>query len=171
MFSNLERAVQTFTVEAVSVDFIYKSSLRPLGELPTFLNDKRRNFLRFDQVEVQPVAKDRLTAGVRRDYMIVNRDKLLLISLLLPEEAGRVQFLDTKRPVVFYMGPFVVQGNLHVNADTSDDDLLDDSRDFYPLSDASIFPVQAVASAPTRKVPLLFVNRPLVQAYHAHGQS
>jgi hypothetical protein len=52
-----------------------------------------------------------------------------------------------------------------VRPDAPDEDILDELHDYFPVTQASIFPVRPVAVAPTRQVPLLLISRPLTQAY------
>ena len=170
MFGNLERTVERFRVEALSDSYLIQATLRPLGNVPTYLNDRRRDYVRFDEVELQPFTAGRQMRGVKREMMSVNKPSLLLVSLPVAEEAEKIQILDSKRPVVFYLGPFIVRGQLHINPDASNEDLLDDARDFYPVTDASIFALESVAATPNRQVPLLFINRLHVQAYHIHQE-
>ena len=168
MFGNLERTRDTFRIEALTASYLLRAELKPLGEILVYLNDRRRDYVRFEEVELQPIAHARQMRGVKREMMSVNKPSLLLVSLPVAEEVAKVQLIESSRPVVFYLGAFIVRGKLHINLDASDEDMLDDARDFYAVSDASIFPLEKLAATPSRQVPLLFVNRPHVEAYHIH---
>ena len=170
MFRNLEPTVETFQIETLSPSYLVRAVLKPLGNLPVFLNDRRRNYLSFEQAELQPFSAGRQMTVQKQEMMSVSKEGLLLVALTEPEEVERVRVMASKRPVVFYLGSFAVRGYLHITPDASDQDLLDEARDFYPVSDASIFPLETVAAAPTRQVPLLFLNRPHVQVYHVHRE-
>lgn len=166
MFGSLERSLDTYRVECFTADFHLRAQLTPLGELLVFLNDRRREFLHLDAVELQSLAADRQLRGIQREVLNVSKTNLMAVSVLDEAEAQRVQVIAARRPVVLYLGPLIVRGQLHVNVDASGDDLMDDSRDFYPISQANIFTVRATPPQYTREVPLFLVNRSLVQAYH-----
>jgi hypothetical protein len=167
MFGSLERSLETYRVECFANDFLLRAQLTPLGELLVYLNDRRREFMHLDAVELQALTADRQLRPIQRDVLNVNKRTLLALSMLDDGEAQRVQVIAARRPVVFYLGPLIVRGQLHVNVDASADDLMDDSRDYYPISQANIFYVRATPPKYTREVPLFLVNRSLVQAYHS----
>lgn len=168
MFKNMERALETFQIEAISSTYLIRASVKPFGELPTYLNDRRRDYVRIEEVELHSLSPNRQMRSVKRETMSVNKPSLYFLSLTVAEEVEKIQLMVSKRPVVFYLGSFVVRGQLHINPDASNEDLLDDARDFYPISDAGIFPLETLSIVPVQQVPLLFVNRPHVQAYHVH---
>ena len=170
MFRNLERELETFQIEAISSTYLIRASVKPFGELPTYLNDRRRDYIRFEEVELQSLSTSRQMQGMKREVMSVNKPSLYFLSLTTAEEVGKVQLMSSKRAVVFYMGSFIVRGQLHINPDASNEDLLDEARDFYPISEATVFPLETLAVVPVRQVPLLFVNRPHVQVYHIHQE-
>jgi hypothetical protein len=168
MFGGIERSLATFQVEVLSADFMLRGRFKPLGEMAVYLNDRRRDFIRLDEVELIPLVTDRALRGAHRETMNVNKHALLAISLTVAEEAQSVQVLASKRPVVFYLGPLIVRGELHANVDALYEDLLDDARDFHPVSGATIFSVRNATVPFAREVPLLFVQRARVQGYHLH---
>lgn len=166
MFGSLERSLATYGVEVFAADYLLRAQFKPLGELLVFLNDRQREFVRLDEVELLSLSAERQLRAIQREAVSVNKHSLLLISVPDGTQAERVQVIAGHRPVVFYLGPLIVRGQLHVNVDAVPDDLLDDTRDFYPVSDANIYYVRATAPKYTREVPLVLVNRRLVQAYH-----
>jgi hypothetical protein len=162
-----ELTLTVYQVEAFSADFIYRASFKPRGAFLIYMNDRTRSFVPFDEVELFPLAVDRQVKGIKQGLMVVNKTSLHYLSIASPEQAQSVQVLQAKRPAVFYTSHLAIQGQLHVNADARDDDLLDDTRDYFALTDATVYPLRAMAVAPTRQVPLLLLNRPHIQSYHA----
>jgi hypothetical protein len=98
--------------------------------------------------------------------VVVNKRYLKLLSLTEASEAAEEQLLASTRPVAFYTGHFAVQGQLHVNQDARNEDLLDEAKDYFAMSEVSIYPLRKVSMPPTRHVPMLFISRPLLQIYH-----
>lgn len=170
MFGSLERNLATFHVEGFSADYLLRGKLTPLGEFLVYMNDRQREFVRLDDVELQALTADRPVRAIQREAVTVNKGGLLVVSVLEAAEAERVHVIAARRPVVFYLGALIVRGQLHINVDAPADDLLDDSRDFYPVSDANVYNLRATAAKHAREVPLLFINRPLVHAYHVEAE-
>lgn len=170
MFGSLERSLATYRVEAFSANYLLRAQFKPLGELPIYLNDRRRDFVRFDEVEITALAGDRQMRAIHREMLSFNKRSLLVLAVVEPSQAEGVQILAAERPVVIYLGSLIVRGQLHVNIDASAEDLLDDARDFYPISEANVYHLHGATPAYAREVPLLFVNRRLVQGYHLHTE-
>lgn len=164
MFGELQ--LKTFQAELVLEDYLIRAKLQPRGSMLVYLNDRQRPFLPFDEAEIYPMAADRQVNVIKQPEIVVNKRYLKILCLTDSEEAQREQLLASKRPVAFYTGVFAIQGQLHVNADARDQDLLDETKDFFAMSDASIYPIKKIMTAPTRHVPLLFISRTLVQVYH-----
>jgi hypothetical protein len=170
MFGSLERNLETFRVEAFSLDYLVRAQLKPLGDLPNYLNDRRREFIRLDEAEVVPLVGDRHLRPIHREAVVLSKPNLQVLTIVETGDAVKTQILVTKRPVVIYLGQIIVRGQLHVNAEASELDLLDEARDFYPVTEANIYHLNSATPAYAREVPLLFVNRPLVQGYHLHTE-
>ncbi|MCI0399253.1 MAG: hypothetical protein L0332_31355 [Chloroflexi bacterium] len=164
MFGELQ--LTTYQVEALLPDYLFRGDLQPRGSFLTYLNDRTRPYLVFGAGEMFPLAADRQVGGMKQNTLVVSKQLLALLSVLDEAQARDAQLLASKRPVIFHVGAFAVQGQLHVNADARDDDLLDETRDFFAVSEASVFPLKALGASLTRRVPLVFLNRLQVQAYH-----
>jgi len=156
-----------YTVEILlSGGFLVQGILKPLGDLVVFLNDTNRSSFPLENVKLYPLSAARQVSGLQQRLMTINKKHVVSLSLLQQEEAGRVQLLNAQRKVVIYTSQFVFRGGLHVNSDTPDEDMLDDSREFYPLTDAEIYPLAPVARQITMPVSLLLAQRSLIQTYH-----
>lgn len=165
MFANLEREIRVYQVEVLTGAYLFRARLEPFGELASFINDRRRTFISLHDVHIAPLDSQRRTTRVKRKEIIVNRGQILMVNLVESAESEDVQILAATRPTIFYLDQFAVEGQLHVNVDANDEDLLDEARDFYPVSEATIFPMITSASQPAQEVPLLFIRRAAVHAY------
>jgi hypothetical protein len=168
----LELQLPVFSVEVMLPDFWARVNFKPLGSMLSYLNDKTRNNVRFEEAALMPLSIDKQVNCIKQAKVTVEKRNLALISIIDSEQAQSVQLLQSKRPVIFYISHFAIQGQLHVNADSRDDDLLDDSRDYCALSDVTLFPLRQLGVANiTRKIPLLLVNQQYVQTYHTQAQT
>lgn len=162
-----ELQLATLTAEWLLEDYLVGGTFQPIGDVGVFLNDRTRAYVQVSGAAVRPLAPDRQVAGPAGVTIQVARSKILAVSLVKGEEAAEVRRLAASRAATFYVGPYAIRGQVHVNADARDEDLLDDARDFYPVSDAQVFPLRPLANVPSGRVPLLFINRlhlPLYQA-------
>jgi hypothetical protein len=164
MFGDLELA--TLHVEAILDEYLVRAILHPRGDVLTYMNDRRRPFIPLEDAELFPLSGSRQLNRIRQQSITFSKRKVLALSVPEKEETENLQLLASKRSVVFYVGHFAVQGDLHVNKDARDDDLLDETRDFFALTEASVYPISTVATAPTSHSSLLLISRIGVSLYH-----
>lgn len=163
MFRQIELA--TLQVEAILQDYILQGELQPRGQLVSYLNDRNWTFLPVKNVVFSALAADRRVGEIKQASSVINKNQLAALCVVDEKEAAEVQLPVGTRPVIFYIAHFAVQGQLHVRSDAPDEDILDDLHDYFPVTQATIFPVRPVAATPARQVPLLLISRPLTQAY------
>jgi hypothetical protein len=163
MFREIE--LKTYKVEGIMLDYILRASLQPRGHLLAFMNDRNWEYIPFFDAELLPLAQDSRVGSMRKEFLSVNKQNLCLLSLLDPGATADVQIPIAHRSIIFHLGLFAVQGELHVTSDAPDEDLMDDLHDYFPVTSASIYPIRPIATPPTAKVPLMFISRPLIQAY------
>ena len=164
MFREIE--LTTIQVEAILDAYVLQADMQPRGELGVYLNDRNRGFIPFQNAELVPLYADRRVEKVRRGQFIVNKHNVAILSLLREDQADQVQLLSATRPVVLYTSHFAVNGQLHVNTEAPQEDLLSEMHDYHGLTMATLYPLRELAAAPTSSVPMLFVRRQFVQAYH-----
>jgi hypothetical protein len=165
----IELQLTAYRIEFILPDYWARANFKPLGSMLSYLNDRTRSNVRFEEIELMPLSSDRQVGCIKQAKVTVEKKNLVLISVLEREEAQSIQVLQSKRPVIFYTGHFAIQGQLHANADARDDDLLDDARDYSALSEVTLFPLRQLgATGVSRKVPLLLINQQHIQTYHVH---
>ncbi|MCP4428706.1 MAG: hypothetical protein GY803_29825 [Chloroflexi bacterium] len=164
----MELKFTTFTVEAVTSQFLLRGSFKPRGDLFIYLNDRRHLFFHFDQVEFAPMATGYQINTVKQPSMNINWAQIIYLALLDEEIIKNLQVLQAKRPVVFYTDKFAIRGDFHVNPDAHEHDLVDDVRDFLVVSQAAVYPLRSLATKPTKKAPLLALNRRQIVGYHVY---
>jgi hypothetical protein len=163
MFRQIE--LPTLHVEAIMQDYFLRGELQPRGHLVSYLNDRNWTFLPVKNAVFSALAAERRVGEIKQAASVINKNRLAALSLIDEGEAAEIQVPAGERPVIFYIAHFAIQGQLHVRSDAPDEDILDDLHDYFPVTEAKIFPVRPVAAAPTRQVPLLLISRPLTQVY------
>jgi len=166
MFQQIE--LSTYRVEVLIDNYILRADLKPRGDIVIYLNDRSWSFVPLRNAEMAPFAPDRRAGSITNELIVVNKSELMIVSILDREEADKIQLTVSHRPIVIHVGWFAIRGDIHVRADAPDQDLLDESHLFYPIRNASVFPIRPVADSPSQKVPLLLVNRSLIKAYYYH---
>jgi hypothetical protein len=167
MFRDIE--LVSYPVEAVLDDFLLKGELQPRGGLIAYFNDRQWTNIVMQATTIFPLAADRRLASIEPAETIVPKAAVQIVSILNPEQVAAVTLPPTYRKVIFFLAHFAVQGSLHVSTDAHDHDIFDVSRDFFAVSSAAVFPLHALATTPTRDVPLLMLARQSVQAYRVTG--
>lgn len=157
---------ESWKVEIAIPNFLVRATFQPRGDLMIFLNNLTYTSFSFSEVELLPLAAEYQIKGVKQPAMTINRSVMNFVSITEPDKASQIQLLQANRPVVFYTEWFAVRGNLHVNVEAPDDSLLDDKFEFFPLTEASIYPLRGLKAKPMAKVPALAINRKTILAYH-----
>jgi hypothetical protein len=162
----MELNLPVFRVEVALPNFLIRGKFQPRGDILVFLNDPSNSYFRFDEVELLTLSPDYHIPGIKQPAMSINRQMMSFLAILDSEHTGQMQVLQTKRPTVFYYEWCAVQGDLHVNPDARDDDLLGESRDFLAVSNASVYPTKTLTNAPSNRAPFILINRHLISVYH-----
>jgi hypothetical protein len=162
----MELKLPIYQVEVAMPNFLLQGEFQPRGDALVYLNDQSFPYLRFDKATLSTLWADCQVPHIRQPSIALSRQQISYVAMLEAESAQRIQLLQAKRPTLFYTDWCAIRGELHVNAEARDDDLLGLSRDFFAVSNASIFPLRPVTAAPAAKVPLVMVNRHTLSAYH-----
>ncbi|MBK6328848.1 MAG: hypothetical protein KA362_09605 [Chloroflexi bacterium] len=158
--------LESWKIEIAIPNFLVRAALTPRGDLMIFLNNLTYTSFNFNDVEMMPLGTDFQVKGVKQSMINISRSAISYISVLEPHKAAQIQLLQSKRAIVFYTEWFAVRGDLHVNSETPNENLLDDKFHFFMLTDATIFPLRTMTARPIQKVPAVAFNRLEILAYH-----
>lgn len=162
----MELKLPVYRVEVGLKSFLIRGDFQPRGDFVIYLNDSAHTYLRFEKVSLSPIYPDYQIRAITQPFISVNRRNIVYVAVLQSEQAELIQVMQSKRAVIFYTDWCAIQGNLHVNTESRDDDLLDRSREFYAVSDASIYPIRAINQSVASTAPCVLVNRQALTAYH-----
>lgn len=163
MFAEIQ--FTSIRIEAVLADYIVRGELHSRGDIVIFLND--RNYPTFSLYDcvLHPLAVDRRVETVRQEVMTIEKTKVTAVSVTDETALENAQLTVSKRKVILYSGRFAVHGLLHVTADAPDEDILDETREFFGVTEGSIYPLVPVGTDPFTGSPLILINRQRVEAY------
>jgi len=163
MFADIQ--FTNVNVEAVLADYVIRGEMHSRGEVHNYLND--RNYPNFSLYgcELHPLAADRKIDTVRQDLITLDKAKVIVLSALDQDILDKTHLTISKRKVIFYCGWFAIHGLLHVTADAPDEDIIDETRDFFGITMGSIYPLVPVGTEPLTNAPLMLINRHNIGAY------
>lgn len=162
----MELNLTSFVVETITPQFLLRGNFEPRGDLFFFLNDRRHLFFHFSDVIFRPALADYQVNAIQRPSMNISWRQIIYMALLETDDVKDLQILQSKRSVVFYTDMLAIRGALHVNPDAHEQDLVDETRDFVVVTEATIYPLRPMKSTPTQKAPLLALNRHHILGYH-----
>lgn len=166
MFGELN--LHSFNVEIVSSGVLLRGAFEPKGDMLIYLNDKRYTVIRLDEVSLYPVAEGANIRGVKQPMMAITKASIQAVCVIDQVDMEHISLLSAKRPFVVYTSHYAIRGNLHVNADSRDDDIFDETKQFFGFSDVSIYPIYSGRYYPVAKVPALMINQQQILAYHPY---
>ncbi|MCA9960743.1 MAG: hypothetical protein R3E31_05290 [Chloroflexota bacterium] len=166
MFGGLQLPV--FKVEMLMPGFIIRTEFQPKGDMLIFMNDRRYSVIHCDNVELYPIIPDAQVRCLKQEMMALTKNQIAGISVLEEERVENLQMMASKRPFIVYTEWYAIQGDLHTNPDARDDDVFDETRTFFAMTNAVVIPIRSVRKAPTKHVPFLAINQNRVLAYHPH---
>lgn len=159
-----------FNVELGIPSFLVKASFQPRGDLLIFVNNLTYLSFYFENMEMLPLGTQFQLKSLKQPGMTINRGAIAFMSILDEASMAKMQFLAVKRTIVCYTEWFAIRGDLHVNTETPNENLFDEKYEFFPLTDAKIYPLQKMMVKPTPQVPALLLNRKAILGYHIHHE-
>ena len=160
-----------FKVEAVLPNYVIRGLLRSRGEVLNYLNDRRYPTFSLYDCELVPISSDRKINTISQDSVTIDKRRVIVVSVLDESVKENMQLTVSERIVIFYCGNLAIHGLLHVPADAPDEDILDETRDFFGITNGSIYSLVPVGSDPTGNAPLMLLNQHMVNAYSVQGEA
>jgi hypothetical protein len=134
------------------------------------LNNRQTSFLTMHQTSVMPLSRWGTSPPAALETIALNKERLLLVWLVEETKVEAAEFATVyKVPerVVAYLGPFVVQGTMHIVRESTVSQSLDGTRDqFIALTDPSLL-CFTVAGLALEGGLVLCLNRGCMMAVHS----
>jgi hypothetical protein len=163
MFAEIQ--FTSIKIETVLTDYLIRGELHSRGDIVIFLNDRNYPTFSLYDCELHPLSSDRRVEVIRHSLVTIDKNSVYAVGVLDDGALENAHLAVSKREVTIYTGRFAVHGMLHVPEDAPDEDILDESRDFFGVSGGAIYPLSPVATNPHPSFPLILVNRLMIQAY------
>lgn len=157
-------------VEAVLADYVIRGVLHSRGEVLNFLNDRRYPTFSLYDCELHPLSVERKISTFNQELVTIDKKRIIVLSVLDEHIREGLQLTISERIVNFYCGNLAIHGLLHVPADAPDEDILDEKRDFFGITDGSVYSLVPVGTEPHSDAPLMLINRHNIGAYSVQSQ-
>ena len=157
-------------VEAVMADYLIRGEMHSRGEVLNFLNDRRYPTFSLYDCELHPLSTERKIGTFNQDLVTIDKKQVIVLSVLDKHIREGIQLTVSERIVIFYCGNIAIHGLLHVPADAPDEDILDEKRDFFGITDGSVYSLVPVGTEPRSDAPLMMLNRHNVGAYSVQSR-
>jgi len=159
-----------WNVEVGIPSFLVKARFQPRGDMLLFLNNATYLSFYFEDVEMLPLGTKYQFKGIKQPGMTINREVISFMSILDKSDMERMQLLAAKRTMVFYTEWFAIRGDFHANSETPSENIFDEKNEYFPLTDAKVYPLRKMMNKPATEVPGLLLNRTAILSYHAHHE-
>ncbi|MCP4358239.1 MAG: hypothetical protein GY796_09520 [Chloroflexi bacterium] len=157
---------QLISVDVSTGNFLVRGEIEPRGDLIVFLNDRNRSSFPILNVQIIPNGPEYKVPTIKQTSFTVSQEHIAFLAMTSEADAQKVQFVQSYRPVVLYTNWFAIRGQLHVHGEARDDELMDPTKDFFAVTNVSVFPIRQTTHQPQRTYPLAAVYRAGVIGYH-----
>jgi len=162
----LQAQINRYPAQALTTAYHVEGGFEPVGPIPNFVNDKDRQFFQFLDVTITPLTPGPMGAVTRSQIIVPKKD---VVALYLDSSAARssVQLLRRVERCIMYFPSFVCRAEFHLGEDTRWADMLTLlPGDFFFVTSASIFPLNALPANFPQQTDLLILNRLHVRVLH-----
>ena len=165
--------MEAIQFEPISVDvstgnFIVRGEVEARGDLLIFLNDHNRASFPILNAQIMPDGPEYKVSPIKQTSFTASQERIAFVALIDEADAAKVQYVQASRPVVFYTNWLAIRGDLHVSSESRDDELLEPTKDFFAVTNASVYPIRQMTHKPQRQYPLIAIQRSNIVGYHVH---
>jgi hypothetical protein len=161
-------AFQPISVDVSAGNFLVRGEIEPRGDLVVYMNDENNSSFAILNAQFMPDGPEYKVPTIKQASITVNQEHIAFVGVINEEDVARIQFVQAARTAVFYTNWFAIRGNLHVHGETKEDELMEPTKNFYIVTDVSIFPIRQTTHEPQRKYPLVILNRTEIIGYHLY---
>lgn len=165
--------MEAITFQPISVDisagnFLVRGEIEPRGDLIVYMNDDNNTSFAIQNAQFMPDGPEYKVPTIKQSSITVNQEHLAFVGVIHEADLERIQFVQTSRTAVFYTNWFAIRGELHVHGETKEEELMEATKHFYAVTQASIFPIRQTTHTPHRTYPLVIINRSEIIGYHLY---
>jgi hypothetical protein len=159
-----------FDIRVYTSSYVLTGQSESTNSFLGWLNNTAKQTIDLSEVEGLCLDPNALLVRFKQPLVVVPKRQIVAIELLSPEAIASISVSQRTELCVLYTACYVIQGGMHVSGELAVTNLLNVlSSDYFPVSQARIYPI-----LPSRKLPAdyayrLIVNRAHVHFYHRHA--
>jgi len=132
-----------------------------------WLNNPNKQTLDLFEVEALSLDPHATLVNLSQPLVTLPKRQVQAIDLVSPEAQSSVQLTSRTELAVLYTDRFVIQANMHPSGDMPIGNIFNViGGDFFPVSDARLYPLVPTRKLPTDQARVLVVNKYSVNFYH-----
>ena len=159
--------VQRHKVQILTVNFQFSGQLETVGPASNFLSDSSRNSLSLYDVTLVPLTPGIPMGSLSRPHIVVRKSQIVFLYLTSAEARASIRPLARRELLVAYTPVAVCRGYFHLSAEASVRDFVDNvNTDLLPITEAHVFPFNALPAPFPTEADLLLAGRAYLQFYH-----
>jgi hypothetical protein len=148
--------------------FLLETKIKCVGNLDTYFTNEEYNYVTVLDTVARPWSQTNPVKPIGYAEGYLKIEDMILIYPMDPEAQSKIQLMPKAERAIFYMGPFVVQGNLIMGADMQLAEAMDSLvKRFLILTEASLYPMFPATAAMPEVMPVVLLNRAKISQYHA----
>lgn len=159
---------EPIAVDVSTGNFLIRGGIEARGDLLVFLNDQNRASFPVINAQVMADGPEYKVSAMKQASFTVAQEHIAFVALSNAADVAKIQYIQSSRPVVFYTNWFAIRGNLHVSSEARDDELMDPTKDFFAVTNVTVYPIRKMTHQPQHNYPFAAVQRTGVVGYHVH---
>lgn len=150
-------------------EFLVEAQAKVVGSIDDNLNNQEYSFLTVLNGLATPWRQTNPLKPIRYKEAYFKMEDIYLVYPIDPAVQGKIKPMPQQQRGIFYLGQFVIQGNLNMGQGMALGVAVDGlTKRFVVLTEASIFPMFSAKNVDLPQVmPVALVNRAKISYYHS----
>ena len=159
--------VHRHKVQILTINFQFSGQLETVGPVSNFLNDSTRNSLSLYEASLTPLAPGIPMGSLSRPHVVIRKPQIVFLYLASAEARASIRPFARRELLVAYTPVAVCRGYFHLSAEANVRDFVDTvNTDLLPITEAHVFPFNALSAPFPTEADLLLAGRAYLQFYH-----
>jgi hypothetical protein len=147
--------------------FLLEAKIRAVGVLDTSLNNEDYNYVTVVEAVATPWLQTNPIKPIGYPEGYLKISDIVMVYPLESDVQQRIQLMPHSQRGVFYLGSFIIQGNLSVGADMGLSEAMESLlKRFLVATEVSLFPMFPANTALPDQMPVVLLNRAKIYQYH-----
>jgi hypothetical protein len=147
--------------------FLLETRIKCVGNLDIYFNNEEYNYITVLDTVARPWSQSNPLKPIGYPEGYLKIEDMILVYPMDPAAQAKIQLMPKAQRTIFYLGTFVVQGNLTMGAEMGLAEVMDTlAKRFLVLTEASFYPMFPATTAMPEVMPVVLLNRARISQYH-----